>query len=203
MNVLNLISTKFEESKKNLQATLEEYITFSSNAKQLNLGKKTVLLLCQQAESRVEMLESLEPHSEKGLIATIKHQQVTAKIHFTPEQITLQKDCLKGKIILLNSPQFQTNSIVYRSLIAAWKTFLGGKIPNGVLPKEVSIIGNTIYYSLPRNQLQLLDALLHNLKHGSTLTINIKKGSLIIGSSVALSWDDFKIINLLNIFNRK
>lgn len=202
MNVLNKISATFKESKKNLQTNLEEYISFPK-ANQLTLGEKTVLFLCEQAESKVEMLNSLKPDSKEGLIATVQHEKIVAQLHFTPEKITLHKDCIEGEIRLLKKPEFETDSIIYRSLIAGWKTFLGGKIPNRALPKEVRIKGNKIYYTLPRNELQLLDALFHTLENGSALTTNLKEGSLTIESSVALSWNDFKLANLLHIFNRK
>ncbi|MEH2397515.1 hypothetical protein [Nostoc sp.] len=112
-----------------------------------------VLLLCQQAESRVEQLKSLEPHSEEGLIATIEYNKIQVKLHFTPEKITLSKDCVEGELRLLKPPQFETESIVYRYLIAAWTRFLGGKLPNGALPKEVISENNKVYYTLPRTQL--------------------------------------------------
>ncbi len=125
------------------------------------------------------------------------------KLHFTPEKITLHEDCLEGELRLLKAPQFETESIVYRYLIAGWKTFLGGKIPNGSLPKEVRIENDKIYYTLPRNQLQLLDALFHNLENGSSLMTKLEQGDLTIETSVALNWNDFKLQNLLQLLNRK
>ncbi|MFN6096084.1 MAG: hypothetical protein ACK468_00265, partial [Dolichospermum sp.] len=46
------------------------------------------------------------------------------------EKITLHENCLEGELRLLKSPQFETESIVYRYLIAGWVKFLGGKLPN-------------------------------------------------------------------------
>jgi len=51
MGILNKITVTFQGSRKILQRTLEEYILLRSEAKQLTLKKKMVLLLCQQAES--------------------------------------------------------------------------------------------------------------------------------------------------------
>lgn len=60
------ITAAFQESRQFLKRSLEEYIMFSSGTKQLTLTKRMVSLLCQQAESRVEQLKSLKPHSEQG-----------------------------------------------------------------------------------------------------------------------------------------
>ncbi|WP_225977473.1 hypothetical protein [Nostoc sp. CENA543] len=145
MGVFNKITTTFQEPRQLIQKSLEEYIVFSLEAKQLTLRKKVVLLLCKKAQSRVEQLKSLEPDLEEGLIATIEYNQIQVKLHFTPEKITLNKDDIEGEIRLLKPPQFDTESIVYRYLIAGWKIFLGGKVPNGALPKEVRIEDDKIY----------------------------------------------------------
>ena len=203
MGVFNKVAATFQESRQFLKRSLEEYIMFSSSAKELTLTKKMVLLLCQQAESRVEQLKSLEPHSEEGLIATIEYNNIQVKLHFTPEKITLNKDCVEGELRLLNPPKFETESIVYRYLIAGWTRFLGGKFPNGALPKEVRIENNKVYYTLPRTQLQLLDSLFHSLENGSALITNLQQGNLTIETSVALSWNNFKLQNLLQLLNLK
>ncbi|MHC5745163.1 MAG: hypothetical protein ACYTXT_25345 [Nostoc sp.] len=203
MSFFNKFAATFEESRQFLKRSLEEYIMFSSEAKQLTLTKKMVLLLCQQAESRVEQLKSLEPHSEEGLIATIEYNKIQVKLHFTPEKITLNKDCIEGELRLLNPPQFETEAIVYRHLIAGWTRFLGGKFPLGNLPKEVRIENNKVYYTLPRNQLQLLDSLFPNLENGSALMTKLQQGELTIETSVALSWNNFKLQNLLQLLNLK
>ncbi|MBD2532481.1 hypothetical protein H6G97_24010 [Nostoc flagelliforme FACHB-838] len=203
MGVFNKFTATFHESRQFLKRSLEEYIMFSSDAKQLTLTKKMVLLLCQQAESRVEQLKNLEPHSEEGVIATIEYNKIQIKLHFTPEKITLNKDCIEGELRLLNPPQFETESIVYRYLIAGWTRFLGGKLPNGALPKEVRIENNKVYYTLLRNQLQLLDSLFHSLENGSALITNLQQGNLTIETSVALSWNNFKLQNLLQLLNLK
>jgi len=203
MGILNKITATFHESRKILKRSLEEYIMFSSETKQLTLRKKMVLVLCKQAESRVEQLTSLEPDSDEGLIATIEYNKVQIKLHFTAERITLHQDCLEGELRLLKPPQFDTESIIYRYLIAGWKTFLGGTLPNGALPKEVRIENNKVYYTLPRNQLQLLDALFHNLENGSALMVNLKQGDLTIETSAALNWNDVKLQNLFQLLNLK
>lgn len=203
MGVLNRLKGTFQESGQFIQKILEEYVAFNSEAKQLILKKKTVLLLCQQVESKVEQLKSLQPDSEEGLIATIEYQKIQVKVHFTPEQITLNEDCIEGKLRLLTPPQFHTDSLVYRYLIASWKLFLGGKVPNGALPEGVRLENNIVYYTLPRNQLQLLDALFSSLENGSALIMNLKQGNLIIESSVALSWKDLKLQEILQVLNLK
>lgn len=195
MGVFKKIKATVQVSKQLGQKYLEEYINFSSETKQLILKKKTVLLLCQQAITRVEKLQKLEPDTKEGLIATIEHKNILAKVHFTPEKITLQEDCVEGQLRLLN----QTESLIYRYLIAAWKTFLGGKIPNGVLPEGVRIEGNLVYYSFPRNQAPLLDALFSSLEKGSVLTTDLKQGELTIQTSVAMNWKDFKVQSLLQL----
>ncbi|OKH52293.1 hypothetical protein NIES2101_14920 [Calothrix sp. HK-06] len=182
-----------------IRATFEEYIIFNSEAKQLTLKKKTVLLLCEQAQSRVEQLKSLQPDVEEGFIAIMENNKVKVQLHFTPEKITLHEDTFEGTLRLLKPPSFYTDSLVYRYLIAGWNTFLGGKIPNGALPKGVRLENNIVYYTLPRNQSQLVDALFHNLKNGSALITNVKQGDLIIETSASLNWNDFKLQNLLQL----
>lgn len=201
MSLLNQITATFKESRKVIQKNVEEYVKFNSEAKQLTLNKKTVLLLCEQAQSRVEKLKKLEPDADEGLIAIIEHQQIQVRLHFTPEKITLREKEIEGELRLLKPPEFDSDSIVYRYLIASWNIFLGAKIPNGALPQGVIVKNDKIYYTLPRNQSQLLDSLFHNLEKGSTLTTNIQQGDLIIQSSVSLSWNDFKLKNLLQILN--
>lgn len=203
MGVFNKITAAFQESRQFLKKSLGEYILYSSEAKQLTLKKPIVLLLCQQAESRVEQLISLKPDTDEGLIATIEYNKIQVKLHFTPEKITLNEDCIEGVLSLLQPPQFDTESIVYRYLIAGWKTFLGGKLPNGALPKDVRIENNKVYYTLPRNQLQLLEDFFHSLENGSALITNLKQGDLTIETSVALSWNNFKLQNLLQLLNLK
>lgn len=203
MGVFNKVTTAFQESRQFLRKSLEEYITFSPEARHLVLKRKTVLLLCQQAESRVEQLKSLKPDADEGLIATIEYNKIQVQLHFTPQKITLKEDFIEGELRLLKQPQFETESIIYRYLIAGWKTFLGGKIPNGTLPKEVRIENNNVYYTLSRNQLQVLDALFHNLENGSSLMTNLKQGDLSIETSVAMNWSNLKIQNLLQLLSIK
>jgi hypothetical protein len=197
MGVFNKLSETLQESKEKIKKTVEEYIIFSSEAKELTLKQKMVLRLCQQAESRIEQLTSLQPDAEEGLIATILYNNIQVKVHFTPEKITLHEDNITGEIRLLKQPEFATESIVYRYLIAGWKIFLGGKIPDDNLPKEVRIEKDKVYYTLPRQQLQLVDALFHSLENGSALMTNLKQGDLTIKTSAALTWKNFKFQNML------
>ncbi len=203
MNIFNKAKTKLQESGKLVQKLIEEYVIFNLQSRQLLLKKKTVLLLCQQTELKVDKLISLIPDLEEGLIAIIDHNKIQIKIHFTPEKVTLKDDCIEGQLLLLTPPQFETESVVYRSLIAAWKIFLGGQIPNQALPEQVRVEGDKIYYTLPRNQLQLLDAFFHNLQADSSLMTNLKQGELIMNSSVALNWNNFKLQSLYKALNLK
>lgn len=203
MSVFNKFKGTFQASNNLLQRLLENYLSFSTESKQLILGRKTVLLLCQQAISRVEKLKNLEPDVKEGLIATVEHQKLQIKVHFTPEKITLYEDCIKGELRLLTPPQFESDSLLYRTLIASWKIFLGGKLPNGTLPEEVKLKGDKVYYTLSRNQLDLLDALLSSLKQGSSIIVSLKQGELILESSVALTWKEIKFEKLLKALNLK
>ena len=203
MNIFDKAKTKFQESEKLVQKLIEEYAVFNLKEKELLLKNKTVTLLCQQAELKVDKLTSLVPDSEEGLIANIEHNKIQIKIHFTPEKITLKDNCIEGQLHLLTPPQFETDSLVYRSLIAGWKIFLGGQIPNQALPEAVRVEGNKIYYTLPRNQLQLLDAFFHNLQTNSCLTTSLKQGELIINSSGTLSWNNFNLQSLYQALNLK
>jgi hypothetical protein len=203
MSIFNKLKATVQDSRQIIKGIFKDYILFNSETKQLTLKKKAVKLLCQQAVSRVEQLKNLEPDSSEGLIATIEHKDIQVKVHFTPEKITLHEDCIEGQLCLLTSPEFQTDSIIYSYLIAGWKTFLGGKIPNNKLPKGVRLEDDKIYYTLPRNQLQLIEALFSSLENGSALITNLKQGDLIIETSVALNWNDFKLQNLLQLLNLK
>jgi hypothetical protein len=203
MGVFNKLSETLQESKEKIKKTVEEYIIFSSQAKELTLKPKMVMRLCEQAESRIEQLTSLQPDAEEGLIATILYNNIQVKVHFTPEKITLHEDTITGEIRLLKQPEFETESIVYRYLIAGWKIFLGGKIPDGNLPKEVRIEKDKVYYTLPRQQLQLVDALFHSLENGSALMTNLKQGDLTIKTSAALTWKNFKFQNMLKFLKLK
>ena len=158
--------------------------------------------MCHQAINRVEQLKSLEPDFLECLIATIEHNKVQVKIHFTPEKITLNKDNIEGELRLLTKPQFQTENIIYRYLIAGWQNFLGGKVPNAVLPENIRIENNKVYYHMPRNQSQLIEALFSSLKTDSALITNLKQGELIIKTSVALSLNDFNLQSLLRLLHR-
>jgi hypothetical protein len=133
------------------------------------------------------------------LIAAIEYKSIQVQVHFTLEKITLKENDVEGQLRSLNSPEFQTNSLLDRYLIAGWKTFLGGKLPGGALPEGVRLENDKVYYTLPRNQLQLLEALFSTLEKGSVLMTSLKEGELIIESSVTLNWNKIKLENLLDI----
>lgn len=59
--------------------------------------------------------------------------------------------------------------------------------------------GKKVYYSFPRNQAPLLDALFSSLEKGSVLITDLKQGELTIQTSVAVNWQDFKVQSLLQL----
>lgn len=203
MGIVNKFKATVRESQQYFIGIIKNYILFDSGNKQLILKKKTVVMLSQQAVAKVEQLKSLEPDLSKGLIATVEHKKIQATIHFTPEKLTLNQDTIEGELRLLTPPQFQTESIIYRYLIAGWQNFLGGKVPNAVLPDRVRVENDKIYYAMPRNQSQLIEALFSCLKNESVLITNLEEGELVIESSVALSWDNFNLQSLFQLLNRK
>ncbi|ELR99089.1 hypothetical protein [Gloeocapsa sp. PCC 73106] len=203
MSMFKRLSSKLQGSKQLLQGLIEQYLIFNSEIRAVTLRKKMVLLLCKLAESRIEQITSLVPGADEGLIATIEHKGIKARIHFTPEKITLTEDTVKGELRLLNPPQFESDSLVYSYLIAGWQMFLGGKVPNGVLPKGVKLENNKIFYTLPRNELKVLEALFSTLENGSTLHTSIEQGDLTIVSSVILHENQFNLQSLLQVLNLK
>jgi hypothetical protein len=203
MNIFNQVSSKMQNSVKIARGLLSEYVSLNADSKQITLGRKTVSLLCQQAISRVKQLKDLTSDPGEGLIATVEQKDTQIQLHFTPLTITLHEDTIEGKIRLLKAPQIQSDSFVYRSLIAGWQTFLGGYIPNQVLPEGVHRDGDIIYYTLPRHQLRLLETLFKNLEPGSSLTTILKQGNLIIESSVTLNWNKLDFQSLLQILKIK
>lgn len=203
MGIFNNLKSKIQDSQGIVKGILKNYILFNSETKELTLTEKVISLFCNRAVSKVEGLKSLKPDFSEGLIATVEHKEVQVKIHFNPEKITLNKDSIEGEIKLLTPPQFETNSMVYRYLIAGWKIFLGGKIPNLVLPEKIRIEKDRVYYILPRSELKLLNALFSSLENGSTVKTSVMQSNLIIKTSVALNWNNLNLQNLLQLLNLK
>ena len=201
MGVLNRIRATVQELNQLFLENIKNCISFDYENKQILIKEKSVLLLCHQAVKRVEQLKHLEPNLSEGLIATIEHNKVKVKINFTPEKITLNKDNIEGELRLLTKPQFETENIIYRYLIAGWQNFLGGKVPNAVLPERIRFENNKIYYNMPRNQSQLIEALFFSLKTESVLITNLKQGELTIKTSAALNWNDFNLQRLLQLLH--
>ncbi|MBW4585072.1 hypothetical protein G7B40_006225 [Aetokthonos hydrillicola Thurmond2011] len=186
MNILDEITATFQEPNTILPRIFEEYIVWKPEGKQLILKQKMVLLLCRQAQYRVKQIINLELDPQEGFIATIEHNNIPIKLHFTPEKITLNEDSLEGELRLLQPPKFEPGPTIYSYLIAGLKTFLGGKIADKPLPKEVRVENDKVYYTLAQNPSKLLDALSHNLENGSALMIDMKQGELTIETSYAL-----------------
>ena len=200
MNIFNQLGKVAQNSGKLLQKQAENYLVVSPATRQVILKAKTVELLCQQAVQRVEQMTALEIAPDEGLIATVEHQKVKLKVHFTPEKILLKGDLIEGQLRLIQKPQVESESFLYRTLISGWNTFLGGHIPAQALPKGVRIEGNLVYYAFPVAQLRLIEALFHNLEDGSSLNLELKQGELRIDSAVAINWSDLNLLSLIQLF---
>lgn len=201
MGIFNQLGKAVQSSRKLLQAQIESYIGINAESKQLVLKPKAVLLLCQQATTRVEKLTTLEPDLNEGLIAVIEHQKIKAKLHFTPEKLLLKDGVVEGQLRLLSKPDIESSSMIYRTLISGWSLFLGGYIPNEMLPEGVRIEGDIIYYVLPKSQLKLVSTLFGKLEDGSSLSLSLKQGELQIQSAVKIDWSDIDFQTLLQLLN--
>lgn len=200
MKIFNQLGKVAQTSGKLLQKQAENYIVVSPASRQVILKPKTVELLCQQAVQRVEQMTALEIAPDEGLIATVEHQKVKLKVHFTPEKILLKGDLIEGQLRLIQKPQVESESFLYRTLIAGWSMFLGGHIPAQALPEGVRLDGNLVYYAFPVAQLRLIEALFHNLEDGSSLNLELKQGELRIDSAVAITWSDLNLRSLVQLF---
>jgi hypothetical protein len=200
MGFLDQLGKVAHNSGKLLQKQVEDYIVVDPPTQQLTLKAKTVELLCQKTIQRVDQLTALSPAPQQGLLATIEHNQIKAKIHFIPERICIQGDFVEGQLRLLHRPEIESSSPMYRTLIAGWSTFLGGYVPNQALPEGVRLDGDLVYYTLPKAQLRLIDALFHHVQDGSALNLDLQQGELLIQSTVAINWRDINLISLLQLF---
>jgi hypothetical protein len=201
--VMGLLKSLKNNSTKIFSKILQSYLGFNPQAKQLILKPKTVNFLCQKAVGKIEQLVSLNPDITEGLIAKIKHQKVECTLHFTPESITFKEDCIEGKIRLLKQPDIQSDSWIYSLLITSWKIFLGGNIPQGVLPEKIKVEGDKIYYTFPRNEVKLLETLFKTIQPDSTLITNLTQGELIIESAIAVNWQDINLQDIISILQLK
>ncbi|MGK7890577.1 MAG: hypothetical protein AB4042_14700 [Leptolyngbyaceae cyanobacterium] len=200
MSFFNRLSKGLGLSTQLLQQFLEPYVSINPSEKQLILKDKTVAILCQQAINRVEKITNLEPDAVEGLWATVKHQNLEFKIHFTPEKITYNDDLIEGQIRLLKKIDCQTNSLAYRVVIAAWKTFLGGTVPNQVLPEGIRSEGDRLYYQFPKSQLKLIDALFTTVENNSAVNLALLKGELYLDTTITWSRVDLpKLIQTLGL----
>lgn len=150
---------------------------------------------------KVDKLSNLEPDPQEGLIATVVQEKLTVKIHFTPEKIVLKGDTVQGELRLLKQPEFEADSIFYRSLIATWKVFLGGYIPNDKLPEGIQVKGDRLFYTLPKGQLKLINLLFNRLQEGSALNLQLVKGELTATSQVAINWSDLNLQELIKMLS--
>lgn len=200
MNKFQNLRNIWQQSQQVTQEFSKQYIVLNREDQQLTLKEKTVLLLCKQAETKIEHLISLQPDDLEGMIAVIETEKIRAKLHFTPEKITIKGDYIEGELRLLNSPQLASDSMVYRYLIVGWQTFLGSKIPAQVLPKDIRVERDKIYYSLPKEKIELLKPFFTAVQDDSTLLTTLKEKELVITSSAAFNWNNFKIQELLQLF---
>lgn len=202
LNIFNQLGKAAQHPGKFLQKQVEDYIAVHPADHQLVLKPKTVLLLCHKAVQRVNWLTDLVPDSQIGLIATIEHPQVKAILHFTPEKIYLKGDLVEGQIRLLKKPDLEATSPVYRTLIAGWNIFLGGHIPNQALPEGVRLEGDRIYYTLPKAQLRIVDALFHKIQKiqdGSALNLTLEQSALDMTSTVDIHWGALNVRSLIQL----
>lgn len=200
MNKFQNLRNIWQQSQQVSQEFSKQYLVLNREEQQLTLKEKTVLLLCKQAETKIEHLISLQPDDLEGMIAVIETEKIRAKLHFTPEKITIKGDYIEGELRLLNSPQLASDSMVYRYLIVGWQTFLGSKIPDRVLPKDIRVERDKIYYSLSKEKIELLKPFFTALQDDSTLLTTLKEKELVITSSAAFNWNNFKIQDLLQLF---
>ena len=201
MGLINKLNQVTRKSVNFLQKSVGDYIAFEPESKRVILKAKMVLFLCKKAMEKVDKLSNLEPDQQEGLIATVVHEKVTVKIHFTPEKIVLKGDTVEGELRLLKQPQFETNSIFYRSLIASWKVFLGCYIPNDKLPEGIEVKGDRVFYSLPKSQLKLINLLFNSLQDGSALNLQLIQGELAVTSQVAINWGDLNLPELIKMLS--
>jgi hypothetical protein len=203
MGLFKNIQKTVGNAGKILENILQSYIEFNTPAKQLILKPKTVTFLCHQVESKIEQIISLTPDDTQGLIAIIQQDKIEVKLHFKPKLITLKEDCIEGELQLLKQPDIQSDSLIYKTLIGGWKIFLGGYIPQNVLPEKIKVIGDKIYYTLPRNEVKLLEVLFKTVTPGSTLFTDMKAGELIIESAIAINGNDVNLSELISILKLK
>jgi hypothetical protein len=200
MNPFNRLKKAVQNPGQLLQNYLKDYIAVDPPSKAIILKPKAVLLLCQQAVFKVEKLTSLEPDPNEGLIAVIEHEAIKVNVHFSPEKILLTDDGVEGQLRLLSKPQIDSDRIIYRTLIAGWKIFLGGNLSDRALPEGVRIDGEMVYYRFPNGQLRILDMLLQNLENNSALNLTLQEGELRIESAVEIHWNQINLQGLLQIF---
>ncbi|WP_069790995.1 hypothetical protein A5482_015200 (plasmid) [Cyanobacterium sp. IPPAS B-1200] len=203
MNIFKNIKQKAQNTGKVLLPLVKQYLDVNPEEQEIIIKPQATLFLCKQVQGKVEKIKSLKPDEKKGLIADIEHNSINITIHFNPECITLKEDCIQGQIKLINKPDIKTDSKVYNTLIAGWKVFLGGYIPQSALPENVKVEGDKVFYTFPRNQLKTLEALLKGVKNESVFNTDINEGQFTIKSNVSLDWNNIDIQAFLSSFNSK
>lgn len=202
MSLLKKIAGKAKTKGNLLKSLIKPYLEFKPENKEIILTPKMVLFLCQQVEAKSDKIKSLKPAEEKGLIAEIKYQDFDVTLHFTPKSITLKEDTIEGELELLKKPDIKSDHLVYKTLIAGWQVFLGGKIPDSKLPENVTLEGDRVFYKLPRQQATILLLLLNNIQSDSTLNMNLEQGALTINTDIALDLENINLQDFLSILNK-
>ena len=203
MNIFKNIKQKAQSAGKALLPLVKQYLDVNPEEQEIIIKPQATVFLCKQVQGKVEKIKSLKPDEKKGLIADIEHNSINITIHFNPECITLKEDCIQGQLRLINKPDIKTDSKVYNTLIAGWKVFLGGYIPQSALPENVKVEGEKVFYTFPRNQLKTLEALLKGVKNESVFNTDINEGQFTIKSNVSLDWSNIDIQDFLSSFNSK
>lgn len=198
MGLFDQLGDVAKNSRRLLQKKVEDYVRVEPPDR-LTLKVKIVNLLCQKTVQRVDKLTTLAPDPQQGLLATIEQNSIQVKIHFTPEKICIKGDLIEGQLRLLQKPEVESSSPIYRTLLTGWSTFLGGYVPNQVFPEGVRLEGDRVYYSFPKGQLRLVDVLFHNLKDGSALNLDLQQGELHIQSTAGIHWRDINVLSLLQL----
>lgn len=95
----------------------------------------------------------------------------------------------------------KSDSLIYNTLIAGWKIFLGGNIPQLKLSENVKVDSDQVFYTFPRSQIKLLEVLFKSVQSDSTLITNLEQGVLTIKTDVSLDWSNISIQDFLSILN--
>ena len=186
-------------SQKIWREIIDSYLAFNPKDRQLTLKAKAVTLLCRQVEAKVAQISSLQPSETEGLIATIEHNNSKIELHFIPESITFTKDYIEGQLHILEKPLIHSDDWLYKTLIGGWRVFLGGNVPDFVLPEKLRIDGDKVYYKFPRKDIKLLKVLCDRIEENSTIITHLHQGELTIEGAIAFDWRGIDLQSIIQI----